>query len=144
MKALTIIQPFAELIARGDKRVENRRWSWSYRGTFAIHAGKARTYGGESVYSIADDYNIPACDLALGVVIAVADMLDCIELGCGPAGLLVPEWAREKYPWLRDHEHTEGPFCFVLDKVRRLREPLPWRGAQGPFNIPDELIAVAR
>lgn len=40
MKALTISQPYASLIARGEKFVENRRWPTPYRGPLAIHAGK--------------------------------------------------------------------------------------------------------
>ena len=39
MKALTIHQPYAELIRRGEKVIENRTWPTSYRGPLAIHAG---------------------------------------------------------------------------------------------------------
>jgi len=41
MKAITIQQPWAEMIARGLKRVENRTWRTSHRGPLAIHAGKS-------------------------------------------------------------------------------------------------------
>ena len=40
MKALTITQPWATLIAIGAKRFETRGWSTPYRGPLAIHAGK--------------------------------------------------------------------------------------------------------
>jgi len=40
MKALTIRQPWASLIAAGVKTIETRSWSTSYRGPLAIHAGK--------------------------------------------------------------------------------------------------------
>ncbi len=43
MRALTILQPWAEMIARGVKRVENRTWRTKYRGEIAIHAGKGMT-----------------------------------------------------------------------------------------------------
>lgn len=39
MKALTLHQPWASLIAVGVKRIETRSWSTSYRGPLAIHAG---------------------------------------------------------------------------------------------------------
>lgn len=39
VKALTISQPFAKLIADGEKFVENRGWPTHYRGRLAIHAG---------------------------------------------------------------------------------------------------------
>lgn len=44
MKALTISQPYASLIANGEKWVENRVWQTSYRGELAIHAGLGLQY----------------------------------------------------------------------------------------------------
>ena len=41
MKAITISQPWAHLIVRGEKRVENRTWPTEHRGPLAIHAGKS-------------------------------------------------------------------------------------------------------
>lgn len=40
MKALTLTQPWATLVAIGAKRFETRSWSTGYRGPLAIHAGK--------------------------------------------------------------------------------------------------------
>lgn len=40
MKAITIRQPWASLIAAGVKTIETRSWSTKYRGPLAIHAGK--------------------------------------------------------------------------------------------------------
>lgn len=42
MKALTVRQPWASLIALGVKTVETRSWSTKYRGPLAIHAGMTR------------------------------------------------------------------------------------------------------
>ena len=40
MKAITIKQPFASLIAAGLKEYEFRTWKTKYRGEILIHAGK--------------------------------------------------------------------------------------------------------
>lgn len=40
MKVITLIQPWATLIALGEKRIETRSWSTNIRGEIAIHAGK--------------------------------------------------------------------------------------------------------
>ena len=40
MKALSIKQPFAELILQGKKKVELRKWNTKFRGEFFIHASK--------------------------------------------------------------------------------------------------------
>lgn len=44
VKTLTMIQPWASLIALGAKHFETRHWTTSYRGLIAIHAGKALEY----------------------------------------------------------------------------------------------------
>lgn len=40
MKTISIIQPWAWLIANGYKDVENRNWKTGVRGEILIHAGK--------------------------------------------------------------------------------------------------------
>lgn len=40
MKALSLKQPFAELILQGKKTIELRKWNTKFRGTFLIHASK--------------------------------------------------------------------------------------------------------
>jgi hypothetical protein len=40
MKALTLTQPYATLVAVGAKLIETRGWKTSYRGPLAIHAAK--------------------------------------------------------------------------------------------------------
>jgi hypothetical protein len=43
MKALTLHQPWASLVAVGAKTIETRSWSTRYRGPLAIHAAKMST-----------------------------------------------------------------------------------------------------
>ena len=40
MKALTLRQPYAELIVQGKKTMEIRMWNTSFRGEFLIHSAK--------------------------------------------------------------------------------------------------------
>ncbi len=40
MKALTMHQPWATLLALGEKTIETRSWDTKHRGLVAIHAGK--------------------------------------------------------------------------------------------------------
>ncbi len=44
IKALTISQPYASLIASGEKWIENRTWPTAHRGKLAIHAGVGTQY----------------------------------------------------------------------------------------------------
>ena len=40
MKCLSLKQPFANLLAFGEKTVELRKWNTKFRGEFLIHASK--------------------------------------------------------------------------------------------------------
>src|ERR1700744_118543 len=40
MKALTLTQPWASLVALQEKRIETRSWLTAYRGELVIHAAK--------------------------------------------------------------------------------------------------------
>ena len=143
MRALTVIQPFAELIAAGVKRVENRTWGTGYRGLLAIHAGKALKYGADRVEDMARDwFDLDPAQLAFGAVVAVAELVDCVQLvGDG----ITPEWAKRKHPWLDTHEHREGPVCWVLANVRRLAVPIPVTGERGlwGWKPPGPLVFAA-
>ncbi len=44
MKALSIKQPWASLIAHGIKDIENRTWATKYRGTIYIHASSKPSF----------------------------------------------------------------------------------------------------
>jgi hypothetical protein len=70
MKALTVFQPYASLIAFGSKWVENRSWPTSYRGPLAIHAGKGTQYLTKSQLA----------GYPTGCVLAVVELAACVEL----------------------------------------------------------------
>lgn len=57
MKAITLYQPWATLVALGKKKIETRSWKTDYRGPLAIHVAKKFTgeqrylcCGGSSLY----------------------------------------------------------------------------------------------
>jgi len=133
LKALTISQPYASLIASGEKWVENRVWGTHYRGPLAIHAGKGTQY-------------LTRRELATypsGCIIAVAELVGCVRIdrlrlmaevkpkvcmpGCKPG--------TEKY-WseILRHNYTEGPWCWVLSDIQQLRHPIKCNGMQGLWD----------
>ena len=128
MKALTICQPYAHLIVRGEKLVENREWPTGYRGALVIHAGKSREWLDPEDVS---DFAAEGDPLVFGAVVGVAQLVDVLHIDSIQRG---DHDAR--YPWLREHDHTNGTWCWVLADVRRI-EPIPWNGAQGLWDFPD-------
>lgn len=130
MKCLTICQPYAELICLADsdrraKRVENRTWPTSYRGPLLIHAGKSREW------LVGGDYGLAEDQLRFGAIVGVAELVDCFCFDVESSY----RSALGRHSWLARHAHVEGPYCFVLAKVYRFREPIEYRGAQGLFEI---------
>lgn len=122
MKALTICQPFAELVARGEKRVENRSWRTHYRGPLAIHAGRSRAW--------LKTYR-PIDGLTFGAVIAMAELIGCVPVG--ELGTLLDRS-------LVSHPHAHGPWCWILGDVQRLATPVASNGRQGLWDLPPNVL----
>lgn len=72
MKAITIKEPWATLIANGYKEYEFRVWKTNYRGEILIHAGK--NYDEENIKKFTDR-NLT---YSPGKIIAKATITDCI------------------------------------------------------------------
>lgn len=66
MKALSIRQPWASLIASGRKTIELRSWRTNYRGRLLILAG-ASPWRGDHGFDLGP----------LGVVVATVELADC-------------------------------------------------------------------
>lgn len=78
MKALTLHQPWATLVAEGSKTIETRSWSTKYRGPLAIHAGKSTEWDGFKIG-------------AWTTHVAFADPPEIRRLGSVRNGELVPD-----------------------------------------------------
>jgi len=132
MYALTICQPYAELIACGAKLVENRRWRLRYRGRLAIHAGKSRAW-----MEPGDERRYP--DMRFGAIIATARVIGCWSIG---------EIGRGELPasleWVPRHAHTEGPYCIVLAGVQRLSIAISCPGQRALWKVPTDVAALVR
>lgn len=128
MKAITISQPYASLIAGGSKWIENRTWYTSYRGSIAIHAGKGTQYMTRKELA----------EVPNGCVVATAILSACVELKQIREYSSHHEHRRNLIPhtnrqWREaaEHQHAEGPWCWILENVIALPVPIPYKGAQG-------------
>lgn len=128
MKCLTLWRPWAGLLVLGPKDLENRVWPLRERqfGRMLIHAGRTMDRNafhpqtGKPVYSELDHVE--------GAIIGAVEFYRCED---NRSGLCQLEWAEHgKYCWL-----ARNPLVFV--------EPLPWRGMQGIFDVPDEAVRSA-
>lgn len=155
MKAITLHQPWATLIALSLKQYETRSWPTSYRGPLMIHAGKNMTTI-EGIY-IGVQYHkkagaplqgltkhfidaIKECGrydhftlqmLPLGAVVAVVDLLDVL-----PTLTITGVTEREN----AFGNFAPGRFAWKLENVRMLAAPIYTRGYQGLWDPSDDLI----
>jgi hypothetical protein len=153
MKALSLTQPWATLIAIGAKRIETRSWATPYRGILAIHAATAMPPDCRE-FAYAD----PA-----GKVLTDAGILlggDCAALPRGAivaVAHLVQVWPTRGF-WDRNsvrdlppatHEedfgdYAEGRYGWLLTDVVPLSTPIPCKGALGVWEVPLDVEAQIR
>ncbi|MDF2631418.1 MAG: hypothetical protein K0Q85_14 [Caproiciproducens sp.] len=143
LKALTVLQPYASLIAGGHKKYETRCWSTKYRGPIAIHAGKKdpRTW-----LHFMNNELIDAADTALNgalfyelprsAVIAVAELVDCIEITgpvMGGLAILANGDMIEGNEYIFGNYNNRPHYAWKLANVRRI-DPIPAKGLQRIWN----------
>jgi len=136
MKALSLWQPWATLVARGLKARETRHWSTDYRGPIAIHAAKTLDMAGAPKGLCRAGLGAQWFDACpLGAVVAVARLTSCHRAEQVEADLTRADRAAGNY--------TPGRYAWRLTDVRALGEPIPLTGRQGLFNWtpPDDLGA---
>ncbi len=153
MKLISLIQPWATLVAEGYKRFETRGWYTDYRGPLAIHATKGHPDRGALAYLSA---KYPEVFRALqtldehGKILAVAQLEGCVSMYAkghqspdgtpltlentmlaGPIGpVLHPEREIDFGDW------RVGRYALDLQNVRRVVPFVIPRGSQGkPISL---------
>lgn len=122
MKALSIQQPWAWLIVRGSKDIENRSWHTDFRGRFLIHAGKTVDWPAYFDLLNADPETPSTFEMGMGGIVGVAK-LDRVVV-------------QHPSRWF------QGPCGFVLEN-RRPTPFVPLRGRLGFFNVADDVTERA-
>ncbi|MGI2294153.1 ASCH domain-containing protein [Paenibacillus sp. GXUN7292] len=143
MKAITIHQPWATLIAIGAKRFETRGWPARYRGTIAIHAAKRidrEACECEPIKSALAEHGYTADNLPTGAVVATANLHDCkseVERAGNRARLA----GAHGDVWIDTNSNEYyfgwfgiGRYAWELTNVQQLLEPIPAKGQQGLWN----------
>ncbi len=147
MKAFSMTQPWATLVAIGAKKIETRSFKTNYRGPVAIHAAKRfprdiQTLCYTPVFWDALDKGLKrdypestkaiAKFLPLGMVVAVCELRVCtvipaVQLHGVSGGVQIKLPPDE--PELSFGDYTPGRFAWFLCNVRALPEPIPAKGA---------------
>jgi hypothetical protein len=148
MKAITIWQPYASLIATGIKQYETRSWQTNYRGELLIHAAKRPvslwlSILWNNIHATSDrDISCEASTLPLGAIVAIADLTDCLEIVESDflnSNRIINKHLQSKAE-LSCGDWQTGNFAWELKNIKPLIRPIPAKGYQGLWNPPDEIV----
>jgi activating signal cointegrator 1 len=141
VKALPLWQPYASLVAMGAKRIETRAYPPGRIGLrlgqrIAIHATLTKHCLDLCCESPFDLFIPDLNALPLGALVATAVITRCRRI--------TEEWAG----WLEQAnqvefafgDYTAGRYAWALSEVKQLPHPVPFKGSQGSFDIPDHLV----
>lgn len=137
MKAISLWQPWAALMAVGAKKVETRHWPTRYRGLLAIHAARRRV-DREFIENCREAEKALAGEtIWYGAIVAVVCLYDVkrterlIHESLGE-DILFGDFGINRFGWLtRD--------------VRKLQEPVATRGFQSIWTLPRDIeLAVEK
>lgn len=121
--ALSIRQPWAELILQGRKTIEVRTWNTRHRGELWVHAGARRDAQALNMF------DLKAVDLAFGALVGACELYNCIE------------FSEETWEEWRSLHLNEGPlerrqYAWLLRNPRRT-VPRVFTGRLGLMRIED-------
>lgn len=137
MKALSLLQPWASLVAIGAKLIETRSWYTAYRGPLLIAASQkwtskqGRLIKAEPFHSTflqvaqrwsAEHGQPRPFPLTLGCILCVVDLTHCVPI---TSANTPPD------PERSFGDYTPGRYAWHMATVRRLERPVPAKGSLG-------------
>ncbi len=163
MKVLTVQQPWATLIAAGVKPYEFRKWTTDYRGPLLIHAAKKLDWEAfrdpwvlkhlKRLGVVECHKADPADDFEEPMVFILGEKMPRSAILCGAfleriidLGQLGIPHDLKKLLQAQDWNTAElaGHFAWKLERVYKLKAPIPSSGALGLWDPPAGLDIEVR
>jgi activating signal cointegrator 1 len=143
MKAISIWQPYASLIAMGEKTFETRSWSTKHTGPLLVCSSRHKLYDLQRSFLLGAIRKVTGLDLdylrlPFGKAICVVDLVACLPSTDYRIKADTPHDSKE----FGLGDFSPGRFAWKLENVRQL-EPFPVRGRQGIFDVEDHRVADA-
>ena len=134
MKAITVLQPWAWLLATGKKRCETRSWKTNYRGEILIHAGKKnmtnimrQTFFEAMYMKQAGVFNT---EMITEAIIGKANLVNCVRIDEAMRELI----RKQHFDEYAFGYFSPGRYAWVMENPVLFDTPIPARGYQGLWN----------
>jgi activating signal cointegrator 1 len=131
MKAISLWQPRASLWARQRKKNETRHWQILYDGALLVHAAKRIETDVDpelDAICVAEFGRDWRKGLPAGALIGICDRVICYPVR------LINVDAQER----AQGNYGPGRYAWQAVNMRELPAPIPWRGMQNLFDVPDQ------
>ncbi len=126
--ALSIRQPWTELILSGRKTIEVRSWPTKYRGELWLHAGKKTDTNALARFTLSGE------NICVGAILGKCELIDCVEFND-------LTWEHWRTGHLNDGILTNKSFAwFLRNPVRVPQEPM--KGRLGLMRIQTGALRV--
>lgn len=142
MKALTLTQPWATLVAKGEKKIETRSWNTNYRGPLAVHAAKGfpdwakkMCYSKYFISSLFDDFDGQWQWLPTAKIVATCELVHVVRIDEAISFPACRSIAWNKQIWALDEkertfgDYAVGRYAWLLSNIVALPKPVPAKGA---------------
>ena len=132
MKTLSIRQPWASLIVKGFKDVENRSWRTPIRGEIAIHASASNTEDDwdDAIITVSMIQTITFSEAEKWIIESIGEF-DKLPRGAILGIVEIIDCKRERTsPW-----HFEENWGFYLQNPKEIKEPIPAKGKLGFWDF---------
>lgn len=138
IKAISLWQPWASLWLTDRKIHETRHWSTPYRGLLAVHATKHiekdfRCWAAMEDLLIDEFGEHWANELPTGAIIGAVDLVSIERM---------PEAKPAHADDFTCGNWEAGRFAWRRAAIIKLNEPIPYRGRQSMFTLPDEIVSI--
>lgn len=138
MKAITLWQPWASLWCSPAKIHETRHWPTPHRGWLLVHAAKRKLddFSGDKLDAIMDEHfgQHWGLEIPFGAIVGMVRLVDCVRANSLPT-------AHQDSDDYECGDFASGRFGWQRGDYRVFVEPIPYKGAQGFFDVKDAVFA---
>lgn len=135
MKALSLRQPYAELIVTGLKTIELRSWNTKHRGKFLVHASKTK-----APLSDCKPFDLNPNNLDYGAIIGNVELINVKNYDDYEDS----EWQDDSSKHLAGPTYQGSRKGFILKNPNKLAYPIPYKGQLNFFDVDEKILSIGK